>query len=338
MQRTISRGAFVASTAATLASIGVLRSTAQAAALFEYKYGHDLNVDHPLHVRSVQLWRAVREETRGRLNVTVYPNNQLGNDPSMVGQLRTGAMQFLAIQGANISGVVPLAGIDSVGFAFKTTEEATRAFDGELGEALRKEFAAKGLTGFDRGVFDLGFREITSSTKPIHNAADLANFKIRTPPAKIIVDLFRTLGASPTPIAFGELYTALQTHVVDGQETPYAVIATQRFYEVQKYLSVSNHLWTGFFLVANAEAYSALPDDIRTVVERNVRKYVALERRDIALTNAATVDRLRRLGMQINDVDTSTMRAALNPYYARWKSEFGNAAWSALEKTTGKLG
>ncbi|GAC1404131.1 MAG: hypothetical protein NVSMB64_06890 [Candidatus Velthaea sp.] len=139
-----SRRAFTAGSIAACASINILRAPAQAAAQFEYKYGHDLNTDHPLHVRSVQLWKAVRDDTGGRLNVTVFPNNQLGNDTAMVTQLRGGALQFLAIQGVNVSGVVPLAAMDGLGFAFKTSADATRSFDGELGAYVRKDFSAKG--------------------------------------------------------------------------------------------------------------------------------------------------------------------------------------------------
>ena len=332
---TLSRKHFGAGSAAVLASIAFIKGPAQAAE-FEYKYGHDLNTDHPLHVRSVQLWKAVREETGGRLNVTLFPNNQLGNDTAMVSQLRSGALQFLAIQGVNVSGVVPLAGMDGLGFVFKTAADATRTFDGELGAFVRKDFAAKGIYAFDR-VFDLGFRQITSGNRAIKSAADLANFKIRTPPAKIAVDLFKTLGASPTPINFGELYTALQTHVVDGQETPFLVIQTQRFFEVQKFLAVSNHSWTGFWLLGNNESYQALPSDIKAIVERNVRKYVALERHDVGFVNDATADKLRRLGMTFTHVDQASMRAPLAPYYANWRSEFGPMAWDLLEKSVGKL-
>ena len=336
MMRTIKRSDFVAGTAAAFASIGIVRSPARAAQ-FSYKYGHDLALDHPVHLRSLEMWDAVRRETGGRLDVQSFGNSQLGNDSAMLAQVRSGAIQFIAMQGLNYSSVIPLAAIDGVGFAFRNAREATAAFDGELGDYVRREIASKGLHPFDR-VFDVGFRQITSGTKAIHQASDLNGFKIRTPLARIAVDLFKTLGASPSPINFAEVYTALQTHLVDGQETPYVVIETSKFYEVQKYLNVSNHMWTAFWILGNVDAWNALPADIRTIVERNVRTSVALERADIERLDAATSTKLRGQGLTESQVDASSMRAQLGPYYARWKSEFGSTAWSLLEKTTGKLG
>ncbi len=109
---------------------------------------------------------------------------------------------------------------------------------------------------------ELGLRQLTNSAKPIVTASDLAGLKMRTPPSRITLDLFRTLGANPTPLDFAEAYTALQTHLVDGTELPLTTIATSRFYEVQKYLSIANHTWAGYWMVANPAAWNALPPDI----------------------------------------------------------------------------
>lgn len=334
MNHPTTRRAFVAS-AAAFASIGILPARASAAQ-FTYKWGHDIPLNHPMHVRLVEMSAAIKRETRGRLDLQIFGNNILGNDPAMLTQVRSGAIQFISMQGLNFSSVVPVAMLDGVGFAFKNSAQAIRAFEGDLGDYIRESIATKGLTGM-RSVFDIGFRQITSGTKPIRNAEDLSGFKIRTPPARIALDLFKTLGAAPTPVAFAEIYTSLQTHVVDGQETPYSVIESAHFYEVQKYLSVSNHMWTCFWNVANADAWKALPHDIQAVVERNLAKYTKLEANDIERSDRSVADKLRRTGLTFVDVDTASMRRALGPYYARWKAEFGPTAWGLLEKYTGRL-
>jgi tripartite ATP-independent transporter DctP family solute receptor len=326
-----------AAAAGAFATIGFVRSPARAAQ-FEYKMSHGTPQDHPLHVRAVQMFDAIRRETSGRLDVKIFPNNILGGELAQLTQLRSGAIQFMVLQGVSLGTFVPAAQMDGVGFAWKDSPQALAAYDGPMGDYLRKEVAAKGIYPFAR-VFDFGMRVVTTSTRPIRSASDFANLKLRTPPAQISVDLFRTLGASPTPIVFPELYTSLQTHVVDGQETPYATIATAKLYEVQKYLSVTNHMPTIFWFLGNQDAWNALPADVRAVVNRNAVKYALLERRDIALISDATADKLRRFGLQFNtNVDTGSMRAALGPFYAKWKNEFGPTAWSLLEATSGKLG
>jgi tripartite ATP-independent transporter DctP family solute receptor len=323
--------------AAAFSTIGIVKSKARAAQ-FEYKFGHGTPVDHPQHVRAVEWADAIRRDTNGRLDIKIFPNNTLGSELAALSQLRSGAIQFYSIQGVSLGTFVPAVQMDGVGFAWRNSQQALAAYDGPLGDYLRKEVAAKGLRPFPK-VFDYGMRVVTTSTRPIRTAADFQNLKLRTPPAQISIDLFRTLGASPTPIVFPELYTALQTHVVDGQETPYLTISVAKFYEVQKYLSVTNHMPTIFWFLANQEAWNALPPDIRAIVDKHAVTFALQERRDIARESAATADKLRRFGLQFNtNVDTNSMRAALAPFYGRWKNEFGPTAWSLLEATSGKLG
>jgi TRAP-type transport system periplasmic protein len=233
--------------------------------------------------------------------------------------------------------VVPGIPVDGIGFAFRSGAEAERAFDGPLGDYLRRELLAKEIVGFPK-VMNLGMREVTSSSHPIRTAADFSGFKIRTPPADIVVDLFKSLGASPTPIVFPELYLSLQTHVVDGQETPYNTIEFAKFYEVQKYLSVTNHMATIFWILGDNNAWKALPPDLQAIVVRNFNRAAVLERGDTARQERTLAARLRTQGMVFNDADVTSMRKALSPFYARWKERLGGQAWELLERTAGKLG
>lgn len=323
--------------AAAFATIGLVRSQAPAAQ-FEYKFAHGTPTDHPQHVRGVEWADAIRRDTNGRLDIKIFPNNILGNELAALSQMRSGAIQFYAISGVSFGTLIPSIQMDGVGFAWKDSAAALRSYDGPMGDYLRKQVVAKGIYPF-KHVFDYGMRVVTTSSHPIHTAADFQGLKLRTPPAQIELDMFRALGASPTPIVFPELYTSLQTHVVDGQETPYVTIAVSKLYEVQKYLSVTNHLPTIFWFLANQDAWNALPPDIQAVVNRHSVTYAMAERRDVAQISDATAQKLRGYGLQFNTkVDTASMRAALVPFYQKWKSEFGETAWALLERTSGKLG
>ena len=333
----LSRRRFVAGPAAALASIAFVRTPATAAG-WKYRYASNLALDHPLNVSMHQCWDAVRTETRGRLDVTTFPNSELGGDTAVLSQLRSGAVQFFTLDGGILQGVVPVAAIQGIGFAFKDSADAFRALDGALGDYVRKEIAAKGLYVHPK-MWENGMRQITSSSKPIHTAADLTNFTIRTPAGALWVDLFKSFGASPTPINFNETYTALQTKLVDGEENPYAIIDSAHLYEVQHYLSVTNHMWSAYHLLGNNDAWHALPPGVQRIVERNLTKYALLQRRATAERNASLADQLARRGMVISQAETGSFRARLQTsgFYRRWKAAFGPAAWDLLEAHAGKL-
>jgi tripartite ATP-independent transporter DctP family solute receptor len=335
MTTTPSRGTFLAGAAATAAGLAGLSAPA-GAAQFDFKLAHGTPTNFPVHVRLTEMWKTVREQTDGRVNVQIFPNNILGSELSQLQQLRTGALQFMILQGVSLSSLVPGVGMDGVGFAFKDSAQAEHAFDGPLGGYLRKLIMDKGIFAFPR-VFNFGMRQVTASSHPIRTVSDFAGFKIRTPPAPITVDLFKSLGASPTPIVFPELYLALQTKIVDGQETPYSTIEAGRFFEVQKYLSVTNHTATIFWYLGNMDAWNALSASDQAIVLKAADAAAVAERRDTALQSAALADKLARLGLTFNTADTESMRAQLKPFYAKWKNEFGSAAWDLLEQTAGKL-
>jgi tripartite ATP-independent transporter DctP family solute receptor len=331
------RSAFITSAGATLASIGIVRSPARAAEIAG-KAGTNQPPDHPLSLAMKDLWDAVRTQTNGRVDVTVFPNNQLGGDTAMMQQLRAGALQVMTLDGGILEAVVPVAAIQSIGFAFPDSAAAFRAFDGKLGAYVRGEIEAKGIHPFDK-IWENGMRMITSSTRPVHNDADLAGFKMRTPNSRIALDLFRSLGAAPTPMNFSELYTSLQTHVVDGQENPLANIEFARFFEVQKYLTLSAHMWGGYWLLAGGEWWKAIPPDLQAVITRNASIFTDRQRRDVMKLNDSLIGKLHTQGMEVIDKpDRASMKAKLGEFYGRWKVEFGATPWSLLEGYAGKLG
>src|ERR1035437_1195776 len=222
------------------ASFGILRWHPADAAEFTFKLGHDLPAAHPVHLHVTQAAKKIGEDSGGRLVVQIYPANQLGSDTQMLAQLRSGALELMLL-GYNILGqVVPAASVASLPLAFDGYQDLWAAMDGPLGTYIHGRIETVGVHAFDKG-WDVGFRHVITSNRPVHNADDMKGLKLRVPDAPVQVSFFRALGASPTPIDTSELYTALQTHLVDGAELPFDTIEHQKFTEVTKYISLTAH-------------------------------------------------------------------------------------------------
>ncbi len=324
-QPVLSRRALVAASAAL--PLVAIRSRPASAAEFNYKFANNLALTHPANVRAQEAAGKIKEGTSGRVEISIFPNSQLGSDTDTLSQLRSGAVEFFTLSGLILSTLVPNAAINGIGFAFKDYGQVWPAMDGALGSYVRGEIAKRGLYAMGK-PWDNGYRQITTSTKPI-----------RVPPAPLWTGMFKALGASPTSINFNEVYSALQTHICDGQENPLAVIDSGKLYEVQKYLSVTNHMWDGFWFLANKRAWEALPADARVVVEREFNAAGLAERQDVATLNDTLQGALKAKGLQFTDTDASAFRATLKKagFYAEWRDKFGAEAWTALEGAVGSL-
>jgi tripartite ATP-independent transporter DctP family solute receptor len=309
------------------------------AAEFSYKVGTDLPASHPLNVRIQQAADAIRNETDGRMEIRVFANNQLGGDPDMFAQLRAGALEFFTLSGANaLSSLVPKTAITGVGFAFKDYGQVFAALDGELGAHLRGLITKAGLVVQDK-VWDNGFRQITTSSKAIKTPGDLQGMKIRVPPGRLWISLFRALSAAPASISFNEVYSSLQTKVVEGQENALAVVDAAKLYEVQKYCSMTSHMWDGFWFLGNRSAWEKLPANVRDIASKHLNAYAMLQRQDVAKLNASLQQSLESKGLQFSAPDMSSFREVLQKggFYAEQKQFFGDEEWALLEKVTGKL-
>jgi tripartite ATP-independent transporter DctP family solute receptor len=256
----------------------------------------------------------------------------------MLSQLRSGALEFFTLSGLILSTLVPVASINGIGFAFKDYGQVWPAMDGALGAHVRAEIAKRGLYAFAK-QYDNGYRQITSAAKPIRTPEDLNGFKIRVPPSPLWTSMFKAFGAAPASINFSETYSALQTRLVDGQENPLAIIDVAKLYEVQKYLAVTNHMWDGYWFLANKRAFEALPADTRALVETEINASAIQEREDVARLNATLQGALQSKGMEFIQTDAATFRAALKKagFYAEWKEKFGAETWKALEDAVGGL-
>lgn len=326
------------SAGAAVPLVTILRHPASAAE-FEYKLATGQDPTHPVNTRAQEALNRIREATSGKVDIKLFPANQLGSDTDLLTQVRNGSVEFFNLSTSILSTFVPLAGILNTGFAFKDYDTVWKAMDGDLGAYVRTQIAKTPIVTVSR-VWDNGFRHITSSTRDIKTPDDLKGFKIRVPPAPMLTSLFKALDAGPAPINFNELYSALQTKVVEGQENPLAIIATARIYEVQKSCSLTGHVWDGYWILGNKRAFQRLPADLQEVVTREFDRSAADQRADIAkLTDSLRQD-LSGKGIQFFEVDQEPFRQALvkTTFYKDWKSKYGDEAWSQLEKYSGKLG
>lgn len=306
------------------------------AAEFVFKVAHPLAANHPTNVRLKEAADLIAKESDGRLELRLFPNNQLGGEVDLLNQVRSGAVEMYVIGGLVVSSVVPMAALDGTGFAFKNYSRVWPAVDGKLGALIRSSFAQANLYATEK-VWDLGFREITSSVHPIRNADDLAGMKIRVPGAAAYADLFKALGAAPTSIQFNEVYTALQTKIVDGQENPLGLIVTSKFFEVQKYCSMSNHIWQGNWVLINGRAWHSLPSNLQEIMEKRLNEAGLAQRKDLADLEQSYRETMIKAGVQFNDPDTDSLRNKLkaSDYYIAAKKKFGDQAWKTLEDAAG---
>ena len=322
---------------ATLPLVGILSRPAFAAD-FNYKLATGQDPTHPINTRAQEAIDRIREASKGRLDIKLFPANQLGSDTDLLSQVRSGGVEFFNLSTSILATLVPAAGIPNTGFAFPDYAAVWKAMDGGLGDYIRTQIGKAGIVAVCKAQ-DNGFRQITTSTHPITKPEDLNGFKIRVPPAPILTSLFAALGAGPTPINFNELYSALQTKIVEGQENPLAIIATTRLYEVQKYCSMTSHVWDGYWILGNRRAWAALPDDLRKIATEEFDKSALDERADVAKLSDNLRQTLTAKGLVFNDVDRQAFRVALGKtsFYKDWRAKFGDDAWKLLEATSGPL-
>jgi tripartite ATP-independent transporter DctP family solute receptor len=312
---------------------------AKAAAEFDFKLGVNTPDDHPLTRRLMEAAKEAGLRSSGRLNVAVFSNSQLGGDPEMLSQLRAGGIELLAAPSMTLSTLVPLSGLPSIGFAFQSYDQVWAAMDGGVGDLVREAIVKTGIVPMKK-MWDNGFRQITSSSsRQLNSVDDLRGFKIRVPVTALLTSLFSGLGALPSSISYSELYSALQTHIVEGQENPLAQVSTGKLYEVQKYCALSNHCWSGYWVIGNRRALSSLPAEIAGILNESFDAAAIKERADLLEMDRSLQAELTEKGMVFSKPDPAQFRAALVKagFYGQWQKTYGAEAWAQLEKYTGRL-
>ena len=309
-----------------------------AAAEFTWKFATGQDPTHPVNIRALEAIKRIQEATSGRLEIKLFPANQLGSDTDLISQVRSGGVELLNTSASILATLVPLSGMLNLGFAFTDFDQIWKAMDGTFGDTVRAQIVKSGLIPAKK-IGNNGFRQVTSSGRKVKTPDDLKGFKIRVPVAPLLTSLFDALGASPAPINFNEVYTALQTKIVDGQENALPLIYTTKLYEVQSSVSMTGHSWDGFWVLANRRAFQGLPSNIQDILMNELDASIVKQRADVTKLSESLRPVLQAKGLEFIDVDRSAFREVLRKtnYYRNWRAKFGENAWKALEQVRGPL-
>jgi len=260
----------------TAAIVGGLLAAAPAMAQ-NARLGYVPTEDHPVGEASRFFAKAVAEKTNGRINIDTFGNGVLGSEPEMQASVQAGFIDIMVGPTPNLVGVVPEFMIYDLPFFYKDFDAADAVMDGEVGEHLFAQLKEKtGIVGL--AWWDNGFRHMTNGVREVNTVEDMKGLNIRVIPNPLFLATWSALGTNPTPLPWPELYSALENRAVDGQETPYALIHTARFYEVQKHLAKTGHVYTPFVLLASQKWFESLSDEDKAAVMEAGKESAAFQR------------------------------------------------------------
>ncbi|NGQ92698.1 DctP family TRAP transporter solute-binding subunit [Rhodobacter sp. HX-7-19] len=271
----------------------------------------------------------VEARTNGSVTVTIFPQGQLGNDAAMIDGARSGIIDIAMSGLNNFTGLVPQAGALELPFMFPSRDTAYAALDGEIGQGISAEFTQHGLKVL--GFPENGYRNMTNNRGPIRVPADLAGLNMRVNNSKALNDMFAALGANPLQLPVAELYTALETGVVDAQDHPIGIVLSFKFNEVQKYLSLTQHAYSALALVMNDARFNALTAEEQKVIAEVAAEAIAMQRKAVQEKETGMIEELKAAGMEVNtDVDAAAFQAAVKPVWDSFIAENGDAVVNAI--------
>lgn len=285
------------------------------------KLGHAVAPEHPYHLGAMRYSEMIVQRTKNKVKIDVYPSTQLGNERDMVEGLQLGTIDLVVTSTGPLGGFVPKMFVVDLPFLFRDRAHAYKVLDGPIGRELLDAFSAKGIKGL--AFWENGFRQITNSVRPIEKPEDLKGIKIRTMENKVHLSAFRAFGASPTPMAWSEVYTALQQKTIDAQENPIAIIYFQKIYEVQKYLALTGHFYSPTPLLMSLKAFNNLPKDIQKIMLDTAMECATYERNLLRDNEAKQLAEIRTKGMQVTLPNKKPFQDAAAPVYKEFESQFG---------------
>ncbi|RLP27036.1 TRAP transporter substrate-binding protein [Mesorhizobium sp. YM1C-6-2] len=312
---------------AVIAMLGAGVASAQTA----LKIGHGHSDKHSFHLAMEKFSEILEQKAPGAFTVTIFPQAQLGSEREMQEQLTTGTLEV------TITGVLaifePKITLLELPYLFRDREHIKKGQSSEAVEQLVAGLPAKGvrLVGF----LENGFRNITNNTRPINTPEDVKGLKIRTPENLAQVETFNALGASPTPMAFSELYAALRQGVVDGQENPLQNIYDGKLFEVQKYLALTGHIYNSAYVLVSESFYQGLKPEERTAIEEALKEATDWQFDYIAQLDKELLEALKKEGMEVTEPDTEQFRAATAPAYDAFYAKFGDDARNFVKAIEG---
>ena len=301
----------------------VLSAVAAQAGQFKLKLGHGAAPDNPRNIVAQQFAKAVEEKTGGRITIEVFPSESLGSDRQMIESLIMGGLDMSINSQGPVAAYDEKLNVVGLPFLFSSPEQVYEVLDGPIGEELAALLEKKGFKVLS--YWDNGFRHITNNKLPINTPEDLRGLKIRTPEDKLTIAIFKALGSNPAPFAFGELYMALQQGQFDGQENPVTNIYYSKLYEVQKYLSLTNHKYEYCPLVVSMNTWRRLPADLQAMLKELAVEYAGKHRELNNQVNAELTAKMSELNVAVNQADVAALRAACQSVYKDFEPTFGKA-------------
>jgi len=290
------------------------------------KFGHLNNTDHPVSLGVKRFAELLAAKSGGKLKVQEYPSNQLGNEMQQQSALQGGVQEMSAPATTSLAGIVKEFGLVDFPFSVATYAQADALLDGPLGQALIARLPEKGLVAL--GYWDLGFRNVTNSKKPITRPEDLDGLKIRVIPNPVFLDTFKAFKANPVPMPFAELYGALEAKAVDGQENPFAVILSNKFFEVNKFVSATNHVYAANIVLVSKKFWDRLSPAEQKIMQDAANEARGYQRQASRAAAAAAVGELKAKGMQYNEVspaEQARMRAIAKPVTDKFAASYDPA-------------
>lgn len=303
-----------------LLTAAVLSLCAGPAAAQTYQLSHNAAAGNPKDVASLKFAELVEQKSEGRLKIDVGGSAQFGDDAETITNMRLGTIAFSANSQGTTSAVVPEIALLGLPFLFQDLKQAEAVMDGPVGDKIAAAAEQQGLVVL--AWWNNGIRETSNSKRQITAPSDLAGMKIRTPPDQMTVDIFTALGASPTPMAFSELYIALQQGVVDGQENPLINIHSSKLHEVQPYISMTNHKYESTPFLASKIVFDALPPEDQQIIRDAAREAGQLNRQMVGEQTTRLRGELEAAGVKINDVDPVPFVQATQSVYDKWRAQY----------------
>lgn len=302
------------------AAVGVVLTAAPAWAQQVLRLAHNAAPGNPKAEASLKFAELVGQKTNGRVKVEVGGSAQYGDDVEALTSMRLGTMAFSANSQGTTSGVVPQFAVLGLPFLFQDLPQAWRVLDGPTGKRLGDHAREKGLVLL--ALWDNGIRHASNNVRPINKPEDLAGVKIRTPPDPITVDIFKALGANPTPMPFSELYIALQQGVVDGQENPLMNIYSSKLHEVQKYVSLTGHKYESTPLLASKMVFEGMSKADQQAVLDAAAEAGKLNRELSQKADAELRGKMEAAGVKFNEVDPAPFKEKTRSVYDKWQAQF----------------
>jgi tripartite ATP-independent transporter DctP family solute receptor len=296
------------------------------------RFGHTLPETDSQNLAALEFAKKIKERTNGEVEIKVFPNSVLGNDGGLVTGVRSGTIDIGVTGNPFLTGVSPNLNVLDLPYLFDTEQQAFKVLDGPIGRGLLDDLGQYQLKGL--AFWEIGFRSLANSKLQINNAADVAGLKIRTTPNPAHILAFQELGANPQPLAYGEVFPALETKAVDGHENPPTLMLSSKMYEVQKYLSLTRHAYTAGLLFMNKRKFDSLtPEQQKIFMEEAIA--AANYQRDLNAKNqeAALVE-LKSKGMQINESPdiASIKKVVQEPVRAAFSAKYGDSLLKAIDE------